>query len=94
MQITQPCLFYSQTHCNYVVLYGRVDLAALLCLLPVLCCLMGIEGDRGTGLVEEVYTDYIGLNAVTLVLYAVVYQWEIPKGNWIKYLYLSGWLHT
>lgn len=93
MQITQPCLFYLQTHYNYVVLYGRVNLAGLLCILPMLCYLMGIEGDRGTGFVVKVYTDYIGLNAVTPVLYAIVYQWEIPKGNLIKYLYLFGYIH-
>lgn len=92
MQITQPCLFYLQTHYNYVVLYGRVNLAGLLCILPVLCYLMGIVGDRGTGFVVKVYADYIGLNAVTPVLYAIVYQWEIPEGNLIKYLYLSGYI--
>lgn len=41
----------------------------------------------------KVYTDYIDLNAVTPVLYAALYQWEIPKGNLIKYLYLSGYIH-
>jgi len=55
--------------------------------------LMRIEGDRGTGFVVEVYTDCVGLNAVTPVLYAIVYQWEVPKGNLIKYLYLSGCIH-
>lgn len=41
----------------------------------------------------KVCTDYVGLNAVTPVLNTIVYQWEISKGNWIKYLYLSGYIH-
>lgn len=92
MQITQLCLFYLQTRYNYVVLYGRVNLAGLPCILPMLSYLMGIKGDRGTGFVVKVCADDISLNAVTPVSHAIVYQWDIPKGSLIKYLYLATYM--
>lgn len=46
-----------------------------------------------TGLVVKIHPDCIGLHAVTPVLCGFVYQWEVPKGNLIKLLYLSGCIH-
>uniref|UniRef100_A0A8C9EKV3 Angiomotin n=1 Tax=Pavo cristatus TaxID=9049 RepID=A0A8C9EKV3_PAVCR len=44
MQITQPCLFYLQTHYNYVVLYGRLNLAGLLSMIVSLVFPHHIDG--------------------------------------------------
>lgn len=42
-----------------------MNLAGLLCILPMLSYLMGIRQDRGTVFVVKVYADDISLNAVT-----------------------------
>lgn len=43
-----------------------------------------------TGLVLKIYPPCIALNAGTAVLCGIVCQCEVPKGNLIKQLYLSG----
>lgn len=69
-------------------------MAGMLCLLPRAMLFNGYRGRQGEQVfVVKVHTDYIGFNAVTPVLNTIVYQWEILKGNWIKYLYLSGCIH-